>query len=138
MKKLILTLCTVLFLGSSAYASGCNEMAAFNTKIKKALKTASFNEKTLADIKNLQSEREDLLKPNSQVCLGALFSCNFGNSVEYFFFAGTAGGQSVLIEGHEVTVITAQSPLAGILLGSKAGDGFSMPNGSIGQILTVE
>ena len=31
-------------------------MAAFNTKIKKALKTASFSEKTLADIRNLQSE----------------------------------------------------------------------------------
>ena len=29
---------------------------AFNTKINKALKSASFNEKTLADIRNLQSE----------------------------------------------------------------------------------
>ena len=38
------------------HASGCSEMAEFNTKIKKALNTASFNQKTLADIRNLQSE----------------------------------------------------------------------------------
>ena len=89
-------------------------------------------------IENLQSEREDLLKSNSNVCLGALFSCSFGDCVEYFFFAGTAGGQSILLDGQEVTVINAQSPLAGRLMGLKAGDSFSMPNGSSGQILTIE
>ena len=89
-------------------------------------------------IDNLQSKREDLLKPNSRVSLGALFSCSFGDSVEYFFFAGTAGGQSIVLDGYEVTVITAQSPLAGILMDLKAGDNFIMPNGSAGQILTVE
>ena len=89
-------------------------------------------------IENLQSEREDLLKSNSNVCLGALFSCSFGDCVEYFFFAGTAGGQSILLGGQEVTVITAQSPLAGRLMGLKAGDSFIMPNGSSGQILTIE
>lgn len=89
-------------------------------------------------IEELQSEREDLLKPNHQVSLGALFSCDLGDSVEYFFFAGTAGGQTIEMENHEVTVITAQSPLAGRLLGRKAGDTFQLPNGSIGQVLTVE
>ena len=89
-------------------------------------------------IDNLQSEREDLLKPSSRVCLGALFSCNFGDSVEYFFFASAAGGQSIVLDGYKITVITAQSPLAGTLMDLKAGDNFSMPNGSSGQILTVE
>ena len=56
MNKLVGTVLAILLLGSSVHASGCSEMAAFNTKIKKALKTASFNEKTLADIRNLQSE----------------------------------------------------------------------------------
>jgi len=56
MKKIFASAFIISLLGSSVYASGCSEMAAFNTKIKKALKTASFNEKTLADIKNLQSE----------------------------------------------------------------------------------
>jgi len=56
MKKILGTLFLVSFVASGAYASGCSEMAAFNTKINKALKSASFNEKTLADIRNLQSE----------------------------------------------------------------------------------
>ena len=56
MKKLTATIFVLTLVGSSVYASGCSEMAAFNTKINKALKTASFNQKTLADLKNLQSE----------------------------------------------------------------------------------
>lgn len=89
-------------------------------------------------IEELQSEREDLLKPNTQISLGALFSCDFGDSVEYFFFAGTAGGQTISMDEYEVTVITAQSPLASRLRGRKAGETFRLPNGSIGQVLTVE
>ena len=89
-------------------------------------------------IEELQSEREDLLKPNEEVSLGALFSCDFVEGVEWFFFAGTAGGQTISMDGHEVTVITAQSPLAGRLLGRKAGDSFKLPNTSLGQVLTVE
>lgn len=56
MKKVIATVFVLTLAGSSVYASGCSEMAAFNTKINKALKTASFNQKTLADVRNLQSE----------------------------------------------------------------------------------
>ena len=56
MKKLIATAFILSLTGSSVFASGCSEGAAFNTKINKALKTASFNQKTLADIKSLQSE----------------------------------------------------------------------------------
>ena len=56
MKKLIASAFVISLFSSTVYASGCSEMAAFNTKIKKALKTASFNEKTVTDIRNLQSE----------------------------------------------------------------------------------
>ena len=56
MKKILTSVFLISLLSSGVYASGCSEMAAFNTKIKKALKTASFNEKPLADIRNLQSE----------------------------------------------------------------------------------
>ena len=89
-------------------------------------------------VEELQSEREDLLKTRDRVSLGALFSCDIGGSVEYFFFAGTAGGQIIRMESHDVTVITAQSPLAGRLLGCRAGDSFLLPNGSPGEVLTVE
>ena len=89
-------------------------------------------------VEELQSKRDDLLKPNQQVSLGALFSCDFGDGVEWFFLASTAGGQTVTMGGQEVTVITAQSPLAGRMLGLKAGDSFKLLNTSLGQVLTVE
>lgn len=89
-------------------------------------------------VEELQSEREDLLKKRDKVSLGALFCCDFDGSAEYFFFAGTAGGQIIRMGEHDVTVITAQSPLAGRLLGCQPGDPFHMPNGLVGQVLTVE
>jgi hypothetical protein len=89
-------------------------------------------------IEELQSEREELLKPKASVSLGALFSCSFSGEEEWFFFAGVAGGHVVETEQGDVTVITAQSPLAGRLLNLSAGAGFRLPNGSEGRVLTVE
>ena len=74
MKKIIASVFVITLFGSSVYASGCSEMAAFNTKIKKALKTASFNEKTLADIRNLQSECKR--QHDMGMSVSAINSCN--------------------------------------------------------------
>lgn len=89
-------------------------------------------------VEELQSEREDLLKPNTDVSLGALFKCDIGGSEEVFFFAGVAGGQSISMDHMDVTVITAQSPLAARVRGLKVGDTFNLPNGSTGQVLAIE
>ena len=74
MKKIIASVFVISLFGPSVYASGCSEMAAFNTKIKKALKTASFNEKTLADIRNLQSECKR--QHDMGMSVSAISSCN--------------------------------------------------------------
>ena len=74
MNKIIASVFVITLFGSSVHASGCSEMAAFNTKIKKALKTASFNEKTLADIKNLQSECKR--QHDMGMSVSAISSCN--------------------------------------------------------------
>jgi len=89
-------------------------------------------------IEELQSEREDLLKVKTSVALGALFCCDFGGESETFFFAGVAGGHVISLEGVEVTVITPQSPLIARLRGLKAGESFRLPNGLLGQVLSVE
>lgn len=89
-------------------------------------------------VEELQSEREVLLKPKSEVSLGALFQCELGGSVEFFFFAGVAGGQVITIDHMEVTVITPQSPLAARVRGLKVGEDFILPNGTAGRILAVE
>ena len=89
-------------------------------------------------MEELQSERKDLLKTNTDVSLGALFKCDFDGSEEVFFLAGVAGGQVISMDHIEVTVITAQSPLAGRLRGYKVGDAFALPNAKFGKILAIE
>ncbi|MEN8662651.1 MAG: hypothetical protein ACN4GF_07580 [Lentimonas sp.] len=89
-------------------------------------------------IEELQSEREDLLKSNNRVSLGALFKCAMPESEDIFFFAGVAGGQVIKKDQMEVTVITSQSPLAARMLGCKEGDSFVLPNGTVGEVLHIE
>ena len=74
MKKILASIFVISILGSSANASGCSEMAAFNTKIKKALKTASFNEKTLTDIRDLQSDCKR--QHDMGMSVSSISSCN--------------------------------------------------------------
>ena len=54
-RKLLIIIASLMF-GSSAYGSGCSEMAAFNTKIDKALKTASFSQQTKIELNKLVKE----------------------------------------------------------------------------------
>lgn len=89
-------------------------------------------------VQELQSEREDLLKPSTAIGLGALFSCDFGDGPEWYFFAGVAGGHVVPTERGDVTVITSHSPLAARLLSLKAGESFSLANGNTGKVLSAE
>ena len=74
MKKILASVFAISLLSSSVHASGCNEMAAFNTKIKKALKTASFNEKTLTDIRNLQYDCKR--QHDMGMSISSISSCN--------------------------------------------------------------
>ena len=59
---------------STGYINPSTTKGGFNTKIKKALKTASFNEKTLADIRNLQSECKR--QHDMGMSVSAISSCN--------------------------------------------------------------
>jgi len=88
-------------------------------------------------VEELQSEREDLLKPNDRVSLGALFRCEIGGEAESFFFAGVAGGQTVDVDGQRVTVVTPSSRLAATLLGLRAGQTFKLPSGVSGRVLEI-
>ncbi|MGK0464645.1 MAG: transcription elongation GreA/GreB family factor [Lentimonas sp.] len=89
-------------------------------------------------VEEMQSNREIFLKTNTDISLGALFTCDFGGVEESFFFSSVAGGRVISIDGKEVTVITAQSPLAVRLRGLKAGDAFALPNGKSSVILAIE
>jgi len=89
-------------------------------------------------VEELQSEREDLLKPNDRVSLGALFQIEIGGKEETFFFAGVAGGHEVELDGEKVTVVTPGSPLAVRCLGRRSGESFRLANGTEARVLRVE
>lgn len=89
-------------------------------------------------IEELQSERENLLRPNFTVSLGALFRCDIDGVEDVFFYAGVAGGQVIEIDDMSVTVITPQSAIAGKLRGLHAGESIRLPNGVIWQVMAIE
>lgn len=89
-------------------------------------------------IEKLQSDRDDLLRKNNTVSLGALFCCDLDGSKEFFFLAGVAGGQVIQVDDMEVTVITPQSSLAGKIMGLHVGESARLPNGLLWQVLAIE
>jgi outer membrane murein-binding lipoprotein Lpp len=58
MKQTGLLLIGVMLLGTQVSASGCSDMAAFNTQINKFLKTASISDTLKSDVKQLANECE--------------------------------------------------------------------------------
>lgn len=89
-------------------------------------------------VEELQSERDGLVKTNTDISLGALFKVDLSGADEVFFLAGVAGGQVIQVDNIAVTVITAQSPLAARVRGLKIGETFTLPNGKLGEILAIE
>ncbi len=74
MKYFVLLFIGATTLSSQALASGCTEMAAFNTKIDNFLETASLSEGQKADIKQLATKCEGL--HNQGVAVGDILPCN--------------------------------------------------------------
>lgn len=60
--------------------------------------------------------------PGEPVASGALVDLEENGRRELYFFGPAWGGAEIEIEGREVILITARSPLAQALLGRRAGD----------------
>jgi hypothetical protein len=73
MKQAGLILIATIFLGTQASASGCSDMAAFNTQINKFLKTAAITDNLKADVKRLASECEAM--HNEGMTVSSINSC---------------------------------------------------------------
>lgn len=85
----------------------------------------------------LQGRRYELAQPCETVMRGALVQCQLGRAQEWFYFAPVAGGETVKVDGREVTVITRESPIAQVMVGKAVGDDFTLANGAPGKILQV-
>lgn len=88
-------------------------------------------------LSRLIGQQTELARPMAHVQRGALIQCRLGKVTEWFFFAPSGGGETVTIDGTEVTIITADSPLAHALVGKGAGGDFTLPNGAPGSVLAV-
>ncbi|WP_309382175.1 hypothetical protein [Cerasicoccus frondis] len=86
----------------------------------------------------IKGQASELARPCTSIQRGALFNCKLGRTTEWFFFAPSGGGETLHVDETEITVITADSPLAHRLLGLSSGNDFSLPNGAPGQVLTVK
>ena len=73
MKQIGLLLIGLTMLGTQVSASGCSDMAAFNTQINEFLKTASISDTLKSDVKKLASECE--VMHNKGMAVNSISSC---------------------------------------------------------------
>jgi outer membrane murein-binding lipoprotein Lpp len=74
MKKFGLIFISTILLGTQALATGCSDMAAFNTQINEFLNTASTSDTLKADVKKLASECEAM--HNQGMTISSISECD--------------------------------------------------------------
>lgn len=95
--------------------------------------------------KELESTRQrlhgmatELAAPKNHVAMGALIQCALGGASEFFWLVPEgAGGRELKIGAHTITCLNPQSPLGRILLGTRNGEHFTLPNGSSGTVQSI-
>ncbi|MCC5833678.1 MAG: hypothetical protein JJU20_03005 [Opitutales bacterium] len=88
-------------------------------------------------MQTIRAQRESLLAKKERVLLGALVECEVDGETDCYFITPAAGGQDLSIEGHPVTTITMQSPMAQKIQNRKEGDSFILSNGLKGMIKRI-
>lgn len=76
--------------------------------------------------------------PAEPIDIGALVELKGPRDKAYYFVGPSMGGTEVMLDGHEITVITPQSPLGQQLVGHKTGDKVKLPSGQDRRIASVE
>lgn len=72
------------------------------------------------------------------VRLGSLVGLELGGSVDCYFIGPAEGGVEITVEGREVMVITAASPLGARLMGKAVGEKMQMPSGQVALVRSVD
>lgn len=93
----------------------------------------------LADsIEQLHSLKLELTSPRDSALRGALVECDLNGFTEWFYLAPAGGGETLDLNGTEVTVITQQSPIGGQLYGKSTDAAFSLPNGAPAKVKGIQ
>jgi len=69
------------------------------------------------------------------IALTALVELRLGANSEWFFIGPEAGGLEVEVDGKEITVISAETPLAQQMIGKRKGQSTTRPPGTILTVL---
>ena len=69
---------------------------------------------------------------------GALIEAEADGDPIMFILLNCGGGIELMVEGHEITVITPESPVGAAMLGKKKGESYSFRAGMDGKIMGVE
>lgn len=75
---------------------------------------------------------------HAAVRLGSLVELELGGSVDFYFIGPAEGGVEITVEGREVMVITAASPLGARLMGKAVGEKMQMPSGQVALVRSVD
>jgi len=89
-------------------------------------------------IRAVQAMRHAEPAPAGRAVAGSLVEVRLDGRREWFLLSAAGGGESLRIDGNEVTVVTPQSPIGTCLLGKRAADAFRLPNGVGGSVLSVQ
>jgi transcription elongation GreA/GreB family factor len=95
--------------------------------------------KELSDaLESLQMLPVNDLPKGSPVQFGALIRLKAGSgTASTLLFGSAAGGETLVVDGEEITVVTVQSPLGQALSGKKAGDSFELKIGPALQTFKI-
>ena len=69
---------------------------------------------------------------------GALIKVEMGGERFFFILLNCGGGIEVTVDGHEIIVITPESPVGAALLDKKQDQTYSFRSGEEGKILSIE
>jgi len=95
-------------------------------------------EAMLDELRTLEAYRVPPYEPDEEIGAGALVEVKTGRTRARYFILPAAGGTEARVNGAEIVVIHARSPIARELKGKRAGDAFSLPGGKAkGQIVSV-
>lgn len=98
---------------------------------------ASQAQELADEIKRVKGMMVELLTPKTTVTDGALVKCNVNGHTQTYFLAPAGGGETIHVDGEEITVVTPCSPIASQFFGHRVGDSFIMRNGEHGSISAI-
>jgi len=85
-------------------------------------------EALIDDLRTLEAYRVPEYEPDEDIGTGALVEVKSGRTSTHYFILPSGGGTEADINGTQVVVINARSPISKELKGKRVGDSFAVPD----------